>query len=113
MTSWPATRFLWFVLLLGGLMLVVGTATSTLDGAESKLSVLDAESPLDLLIHGTAPLPPEPVTVRLKTVESGEAIEVEVLAGDRPLLSSSRGKLKNGKLKTVLGQRDALWIRMP
>lgn len=98
---------------MGGLMLVVGTATSTLDGAESKLSVLDAESPLDLLIHGTAPLPPEPVTVRLKTVESGEAIEVEVLAGDRPLLSSSRGKLKNGKLKTVLGQSDGLWIRLP
>lgn len=97
---------------LGGLMLVVGTATRTLDGAESKLSVLDPESPLELLIHGTAPLPPAPVTVRLKSVESGEAIDVEVLAGDRPLLSSSRGKLKRGKLKTVLGRSDALWIRI-
>lgn len=95
---------------MGGLMLVVGTATRTLDAAESKLSVLDPESPLDLLIHGTAPLPPAPVTVRLKTLESGEAVEVEVLAGDRLLSASSRGKVKGATLKTVLGPRDEVWV---
>jgi hypothetical protein len=98
---------------MGGLMLVVGTATRTLDGAESKLSVLDPESPLDLLIHGTAPLPQAAVTVRLKTVESGEPVDVEVLAGDRPLAASSRGRPLKGVLKTVLGSRDELWIRLP
>lgn len=98
---------------MGGLMLVVGTATRTLDAAESKLSVLDPESPLDLLIHGTAPLPKGPVTVRLKTVEAGEAIEVEILAGDRPLSASSRGRLTQGKLKTLLGESDGLWVRLP
>ncbi|MFO0728389.1 MAG: hypothetical protein U1E65_31730 [Myxococcota bacterium] len=96
---------------LGGMILSVGTATRTLDGAESKLSIGDADSPIDLLIHGTVALPKSEASVRLTTKGSGESVDVEVLAGNRPVVQSSRGAPKKGTLKTVLGTTDAVVLR--
>jgi len=87
-----------------GLALTVGSATVALAGAELKLRVPDEDDrPIDLVILGRAPLG----SGRLALANvAGDPVDLRVLAGSRPVSTTSRGKVVHGGLTTVLGVPD-------
>lgn len=98
---------------LDGVALWVDGATRALDAAELKLSAPTAsDAPLQLVILGHVPLGPAAARVGLTTVTVGDPIELGVLAGERPVLSTSRGTVVRGALETVLGTPDRVSWRI-
>ena len=95
---------------LDGVRLQVGSATVALADVSTKLRVdPDPSGPLVLMLHGVAPLPPSVERVQISTADSGDPAELRVLAGARPVATTSRGKLVSGGFATTLAPSDAVW----
>lgn len=67
---------------LSGLRLHVDTATVTLDDAQAKLR-FPAEGPVELMIHGTAPLPAAARTVTVRTGVAEDPVQLLWVGGAR------------------------------
>jgi hypothetical protein len=102
---------------LDGVRLASGTSTLTLSGVESKLRAPDSPAePLELMLHGTAPLPRDAarVVLRVSTEPFGDPLLLVVLPGTRPVEQTSRGRLKGGGFKAELTVADEVrWTLGP
>ncbi|MCB9652103.1 MAG: hypothetical protein H6730_36705 [Deltaproteobacteria bacterium] len=83
---------------LGGLRLTVDTATVTLADAQAKLQ-FPADGPVELMVHGTAPLPSDAERITVRTGVSEDPAQLIWMPGAR------RGRVVRGT-RALVGHPD-------
>jgi hypothetical protein len=94
---------------IDGLALRTSTAALSLRDVEVKEKIEAGEGPIEVMLHATAPLAGSELAITTSNV--GDPLDLLVLSGSRPLVSSSRGKVENGGVKAEMGTGDRVTLR--
>ena len=98
---------------LHGVTLLVGTASVSLGGVQTKLDLGDDESATRLMLHGTAPIPATKVAITVRLGRGAEHLKVRVLPGKRPPSAPSRGEQTRSGIEARLHRGQRLTWRLP